>query len=225
METFADRLVSFYETLQLRVNVKDVVVMNPYRDKNILNLNLLFAKKYFTDNNKRIFILGINPGRFGSGVTGVSFTDPVRLENECGIRNDIKKKSELSSVFVYDFINAFGGARIFYKHFFISALCPLGFLKHGKNLNYYDDKKLQAVVEPFIIKTLQQQINLGADLRYCICLGEGKNYSYFNKLNEKYHFFEMIIPLSHPRWIMQYRRKKTDEYIKKYVSVLENLII
>lgn len=224
MLTFADRLLSFYESLQLQINVKDVEVMNPYMDKNIMLLNALFAKKYFSDNTKRIFILGINPGRFGSGVTGISFTDPIRLEKECGIINALKKKPELSSVFVYAFINAFGGADIFYKHFFISALCPLGFLKQGKNLNYYDDKKLQEQSESFIIKTLKQQINIGADINYCVCLGEGKNYSYLNQLNEEYHFFKEIIPLSHPRWVMQYRRKKMDDYIKKYVSVLENLI-
>ena len=38
----------------------------------------------------------------------------------------------------------------FYANYFIGAVCPLGFMKDGKNINYYDDKKLQQAVTPFI---------------------------------------------------------------------------
>jgi hypothetical protein len=40
------------------------------------------------------------------------------------------------------------------------------------------------------------------------------------KLNERYHFFEQIIPLPHPRFIMQYRRKKLDQFIQLYLRRL-----
>lgn len=46
------------------------------------------AFKFFTN------ILGINPGRFGAGTTGIAFIDPIRLENECGINNSFPKKVE-----------------------------------------------------------------------------------------------------------------------------------
>ena len=88
-----------------------------------------FYTKYYSDNNKRILLLGINPGRFGGGVTGIPFTDPVRLEKVCGIKNDFQKKQELSSVFIYEMIEAYGGAEKFYKQFYISAVSPLGFVK------------------------------------------------------------------------------------------------
>ncbi len=39
----------------------------------------------------RYLILGINPGRFGGGITGIPFTDPIRLQNICGIENDFQK--------------------------------------------------------------------------------------------------------------------------------------
>jgi hypothetical protein len=39
-----------------------------------------FYQKYYADNKKRSLIIGINPGRFGAGVTGIPFTDPIRLK-------------------------------------------------------------------------------------------------------------------------------------------------
>jgi len=75
------------------------------------------------------------------GITGIPFTDPVKLE-VLGIANDFQKKRELSSDFVYQMITAFGGANKFYQTFYISAISPLGFTKDEKNLNYYDVKRL-----------------------------------------------------------------------------------
>jgi hypothetical protein len=55
----------------------------------------------------------------------------------------------------------------------------------------------------------------------CFCLGEGENFNYFSRVNERYRFFEEIIPLPHPRWVMQYRRKKIAEYVGSYVEKLK----
>ena len=107
-------------------------------------------------------MLGINPGRLGGGLTGISFTDPVALRTFCGIENEFGLKRELSSEFIYHVIEAYGGPEKFYHDFFISAICPLGFMKGTVNCNYYDDKKLQEAVTPFIRKTFQQQIAIGA---------------------------------------------------------------
>ena len=60
-------------------------------------------------------ILGINPGRHGSGVTGIAFTDTKRLNNDCGISFDEYVTHETSSVFVYEMIKAFGGPEKFYQ--------------------------------------------------------------------------------------------------------------
>ncbi|MFM7856792.1 MAG: hypothetical protein ACKO96_33910 [Flammeovirgaceae bacterium] len=47
--------------------------------------------------------------------------------------------------------------------------------------------------------------------------GEGKNFTYFQKLNQQHRFFESLVPLPHPRFIMQYKLKKLDEYIALYL--------
>ncbi len=164
-------------------------------------------------------ILGINPGRHGGGITGIPFTDPVKLET-LGISNDFQKKRELSADFVYRLVEAFGGAKNSINQFYISAVSPLGFTKNEKNLNYYDLKGLPELLTKFIVECLHRQLTWGLNRQRCFCLGEGENFKFIKKLNDHYHFFEEIIPLPHPRFIMQYRRKKINEFINLYLERL-----
>ena len=166
-------------------------------------------------------IIGINPGRFGGGVTGIPFTDPIRLQINCGINNSWSKKQELSSSFIYEMINAFGGPEVFYNKFYITAVSPLGFTKDNKNLNYYDDKSLENDIKDFVHDCMNRQLQFGINRDVAFCLGDGKNYKYLSKLNEEYNFFDKIIPLSHPRFIMQYKLKKKQEYIAHYLHYLK----
>ena len=118
-------------------------------------------------------------------------------------------------------IEAFGGPDKFYSTFFITAISPLGFTKDGKNLNYYDIKELQQSLEHFIISTINKQLDFGANTKCAICIGGGKNFKFLSELNKQRHFFDLVIPLDHPRFIMQYRRKKLEEYVEKYLNALE----
>ena len=118
-------------------------------------------------------------------------------------------------------IEEYGGVKKFYRNFFISAVCPLGFIKGKLNYNYYDDKKLQNAVTPFIKKTLSQQIEIGARKDALIVIGANKNRKFVESLNKELKFFDKIISLEHPRFIMQYRRKKLQQYLDQYMSVLQ----
>ncbi len=214
---FADKIISFLKSLELNIDLPvEIVVMKPFKDEATMQLCTQFYKKYYSDNNNRRMIIGINPGRFGGGVTGIPFTDPIRLKKECDIENSWAAKQELSSVFVYDVINAFGGAEKFYQQFYITAVSPLGFTSHGRNLNYYDDRDLQNSIKDFVVDCMNKQLEFGIDREIAFCLGDGKNYKYLSKLNEEHKFFNKIIPLSHPRFIMQYKLKKKEEYIQSY---------
>jgi hypothetical protein len=73
---------------------------------------------------------------------------------------------------------------------------------------------------PFIIDSIQKQIDIGFKTDYCICVGGEKNFKFFSQLNEKNKWFKKIIPLPHPRFIMQYRRRYVDKFIEQYLSVL-----
>ena len=220
---FSNNILSFFKNLHLNIELPHhIEVMNPFLDAATMQVCKQFYKKYYSDNSQRRMIIGINPGRFGGGITGIPFTDPIRLKKECGIENNWQPKQELSSVYVYDVINAFGGAEKFYKDFYITSVSPLGFTRHGKNLNYYDDKDLQSGIKDFVVDCMNKQLKFGIERDVAFCLGDGKNYKYLSKLNDEKKFFKKIIPLSHPRFIMQYKLKKKEEYIQSYLAKLKS---
>ncbi len=86
-KTFADRVIEFNQSLDFKGELPEgISIMNPFRGSDaILSVSSAFYKKFYNDPNPRHLILGINPGRFGGGVTGIPFTDTKRLTNECGI--------------------------------------------------------------------------------------------------------------------------------------------
>jgi hypothetical protein len=221
MEAFGDRALQFYSSLASPRVPRGIVVMNPYTEPRVREYVRVFLDKYFSDDRKRVLILGINPGRFGAGVTGVTFTDPVALADECGIENDLPRRRELSSIFIYDVINRLGGPQQFYQRFFLSAICPLGFTRSGVNLNYYDDRRLQRAVTAFIVSSIQQHIAFGGRVDSIVVLGCGRNAKFLERLNDEHHWFKQVVPLDHPRFILQYRRKRLGEYIEKYVNALD----
>ena len=182
MKTFADKVIEFNQQLEFKGELPEGIrIMNPFKEnKAVLSVSSTFYKKYYDDYQTRHLILGINPGRFGSGVTGVPFTDPKRLLEKCDIPFPGPLKHEPSSVFVYDVIDEFGGAEDFYQHFYIHSICPLGFTnatQQGKeiNYNYYDSKELTQAVYDFIVESLQTQIDFGINTDVCFCLWAHKN--------------------------------------------------
>jgi hypothetical protein len=146
---FADRIISFLTSLDYNGPLPEgISVMNPFRDNpGIIPLITQFYRKFYSDDKIRHLILGINPGRFGAGVTGIPFTDTKRLKEKCGLSIKGLETFETSSVFVYEMIEAFGGPLKFYSSFYVSAVSPLGFTSSGErgklvNYNYYDSRKL-----------------------------------------------------------------------------------
>ena len=225
MKTFAEKVINFNKHLDFREALPDgISLMNPFKDdKNILPVSSAFYRKYYSDHASRYLILGINPGRFGAGVTGIPFTDPKRLIEKCGLEFHGELKHEPSSVFVYEVIDAFGGATAFYRKFYINSVCPLGFTATGSagkevNFNYYDNKELTEAVHDFIIWNIRQQISMGINTDVCFCFGTGKNESFLRKLNEENKFFGKIVGLEHPRFVMQYKARSKQFYIDKYIS-------
>lgn len=218
---FAENINEFNRSLKLDIKLPDgVKVMNPFEDTTTVKLAETFYNKYYSDSTRRLLLLGINPGRLGGGITGVPFTDPVKMQENCNIPNDLQKKTEPSAGFIYDMINAYGGPYIFYSKYLIHAVCPLGFMKNGINYNYYDDKALEKAVTPFIIDSLKKILTFNVNTDICYCLGNGKNYKFLKNLNSTHSFFKKVIPLPHPRWIVQYRRKRYYEFIKLYLNEL-----
>jgi hypothetical protein len=225
MGTFAGKVISFCREIEFKGILPDgISIMNPFRNNpDVIRVITEFYFRFYNDNRPRHLILGINPGRFGGGVTGIPFTDTKRLRDKCGINMTGPETFETSSVFVYEMIEEYGGPGKFYSDFYINSICPLGFTaksKTGKelNYNYYDSNDLTNAVRNFSVESILEQIKFGLETDVCFCLGTGKNHKYLLKLNDEFKFFDRIIPLEHPRFIMQYRSKQKAEFINKYVE-------
>ena len=222
MKTWADHLFEFYSSLQPQQKLpNNILWLYPQRSEEVMQVVQKFLQKYFNDTRKRRLFLGINPGRFGAGVTGVNFTAARQLTEECAIEHPFKNGSELSAEFIYAMINAYGGPTKFYQKHFIGSVCPLGFVKGGKNINYYDDKELQVAVTPFIVESIEKQLSFPVDRSHCLCIGGDKNFTYLSALNAQYKWFKEIVPLPHPRFIMQYRRKQIEPFIQIYLDAIK----
>jgi hypothetical protein len=224
--TFADKIIqfnghlSYNHSLPMGFEVVNPFVLNP----ETLQISEAFYHKYYNDHQSRKLILGINPGRNGAGVTGIPFTDTKRLESECGIIMKSVYSHEVSSVFVYEMINAYGGPVQFYKHYFITSAFPLAIVqKNNKNewinANYYDDNQLYEYLKPFMITSLKTQIDFGLDVNEIYVLGK-KNAQFISKLNKEASLFDRLTILEHPRYIQQYKTKQKQIYIDKYLSRL-----
>lgn len=221
--TFASKAIYYFLNLKKDNNLPaQIDVMNPFENPEVKEVIRKFYYKFFNDTNKRIYVLGINPGRFGGGLTGLSFTDPVALKTYCGIENNLGSQAELSSRFVYKFINSFGEPQKFFSRFYLSALYPFAIIKDGKNYNFYDNGDLLDVIKPAIIKSITEQMKFGADTSAVICFGR-KNEKYLKEVNNKLKIFDKIITLDHPRYIMQYKLKQLDKYLEKYNTVFNQL--
>ncbi|MBX2845461.1 MAG: DUF4918 family protein [Saprospiraceae bacterium] len=220
---FGQQVLAFHRELKPNMNLpKNIGWIDAYQASTTLSIFSQFLDKFYSDAGHRTYLFGINPGRFGAGVTGVAFTDPILLEKKCGIDSPFTKKHELSALFIHEMIAAYGGVKAFYKQFYITSLCPLGLIKDGKNYNYYDDAETLRSTLPFVIESINAQIQFGCHRDKAFCLGKGTNFKVFNRLNKENQWFKEIIPLPHPRWVMQYRRKQKIEFIDEYLQKLTN---
>jgi hypothetical protein len=224
--TFAEKAIAFNKSLHYSGDPlpEGINVMNPFKtSENALEISTKFYEKYYNDTNERYIIWGINPGRFGAGLTGIPFTDPKRLQSACNISYEGIMAHEPSSEFVYEVINAFGRCEKFYGRFYINSPSPLGYTFTGKNgkatnYNYYDDINLRRAVKKFMVESMTRLMDMGVRRDVCFCFGCGQNETCLSELNDEYKFFNKLVALEHPRYIMQYKRSSKQAYINKYLE-------
>jgi hypothetical protein len=230
MKTYNLELLNFYKYIQsycfeLPKNIKPI---QTYEGQVLNNLEDFF-EKFYIDSIPRNLILGINPGRKGAGVTGIPFTDSKRLSNLLNKDSDLGPHSyEPSAAFFYRVVDAYGGAKAFYSDFLVSSVSPIGFLRLNSknnwvNYNYYDDSDLYKICKPFIVQSMERLLSLSVNTRKVLCLGSGKNYKILKQLNQEYCWFGQVMPIEHPRYIMQYKSKDIDYFINKYNASLSEI--
>ena len=232
-KTFDQKVIEFNKKLsKISMELPDgFKIINPFNGSQkeiVTEISTAFYKKFYNDYNKRRIILGSSPARRGTAITGVPFEDAAHLQKETGILIDKFYINKSSSGFLYDVIEKYGNCTKFYYDFYMNFVCPLGIVrinKKGKevNCNYYENKKLQEALYPFIIDSIRSQLDFGIDTSVCYCIGSGENFNFLSKVNQEYNFFGSIIPLEHPRFIMQYNSKRKDEFIEKYVNAFQGI--
>ena len=227
-QTIADNVIEFNRSLRYEGALPHgFAVLNPYLDNpETMQVMETFYRRFYNDTNPRRMIIGINPSRHGAGVTGVPFTDTKRLESACGIKMQSAHTHEVSSVFLYDVIDQYGGAKPFYRDFYINSPFPLAIIREtGRgnwvNANYYDDPKLFAAVKEYMIESLRAHIAIGVHTDHAFVLGK-KNLDFINKLNKEAHLFQRFTVLEHPRYVQQYKSKEKQLYIDKYLQSFEH---
>ena len=229
---FADKVLKFTNDLSsVSIDLPDKFkLINPYSGKQqaaVCKITTAFYQKYFDDTKPRRLILGSSPARRGTAMTGVPFEDAKHLQTETGILIDQFYINQSSSNFLYDVMTKYGGSKKFYNAFYLGFVWPLGLASinakgNEVNCNYYENKKVQNLLLPFIVHSLRRQIDFGIDTSVCYCIGSGENYKVLVNINHQYHFFETIVPLEHPRFITQYHPKDHDKYLEKYLNALHH---
>lgn len=205
-------------------------IINPYsgdQKEAVLKTTSIFYQKYFNDLNSRRLILGSSPARRGTAVTGVPFEDAETLQNETGILIDNFHINQSASNFLNELMNRYGGRKRFYGDFYPNFVCPFGLARINSkgnevNCNYYENKKIQKLLFPYMISSIRKQLNFGIDTSICYCIGSGENYKVLTEINQNYHFFKTIISLEHPRFITQYNSINKDMYVEKYLKSLNH---
>ena len=226
MRTFRKQILKFNEDVA-RFNIEsfnsEVKIVNPFVDRaQDVNRRIdEFYLRYYNDTKKRRLILGSTPARQGSAVTGIPFEDVNTLE---GI-SEKKGASKRSVNFLETVIARYGGRDIFYRDFLMNFVCPLSLIKINSkgqevNCNYYESKVLKEKLSGMIVESLMKLSAFPVDNSVAYCIGSGENYKFLSKINEEYRFFDKIIPLEHPRFIMQYHSKEKEMYVKKYMEAL-----
>ncbi|MDR0897048.1 MAG: SMUG2 DNA glycosylase family protein [Oscillospiraceae bacterium] len=169
-----------------------------------------FYHQHYSDTHPRRLILGSSPARRGSAQSGIPFVDDAPRP---------------ASAFLADVIAGCGGEEAFYKQFLMDFLCPLALVRttaqrREVNANYYESTALQQALTPLMLAHLQGLIALGIDRSVCFCIGSGENFRFLSQINAAQGFFERLVPLEHPRFIMQYHAAQRGVYLEKYLRAL-----
>jgi len=77
----SDQIIKYYHKLDKNWDLPSTYsLIYPVNNNETWTIFEQFQNKYFSDQNGRFALFGINPGRFGAGVTEIPFTDPKLLE-------------------------------------------------------------------------------------------------------------------------------------------------
>lgn len=222
-KSFGDFVERFLTTVAIDVDMPPgISVLRPHDSVEVRRIVHVMCERFYRGTRPRLSIWGINPGRLGAGLTGLSFTDPWAVEHDLGIETAITGRREISAEFISNVIRSYGGPKQFYADVYLTAFCPLGFVKDETNINFYDDPTLQHRLTPQMVSWMHQQLEAGIRPDAAIVLGTGALRRFVEDHIRQHVPFTRVVYLEHPRYIMQYKRKSIDEYVGKYIDAIRS---
>ncbi len=169
-----------------------------------------FWKTYYPEGPPRTVICGLNPGRFGAGQSGIPFMDFLSLSQLLpGLH---RLDSERSAGFFFRVVQAYGAAE-FFREFYVTNVASVGFIRHGKNLNYpaLPWQAVEVVERNFLAEMEIVQpariISLGRDVHKTV-----------RKLLGARVECETCLP--HPAWVATYRSASMEEWVARYLAAI-----
>lgn len=222
-KSFASAIASFLTRLAPPALPAGVEVLNPYLEPEIRRVVRSMITKFYVDAPARLSVWGINPGRFGAGLTGLAFTDPWAVVHQLGITTSVAGRREISAEFISDVIDAYGGPAEFYRDIYLGAVSPHGYVRDGVNMNFYDTPELRAAVVPYAVACMKKQIRAGLRTDVAVVLGSGALKQVVEREIRSAVGLDHVVYLEHPRFIMQYRRSQRVAYVDRYVNTFRSL--
>jgi len=168
-----------------------------------------FWRRFYPEELPRRVICGLNPGRFGAGLTGVPFTDFQTLSR--WMPSVEGQDTEPSAQFFAKIVDAIG-VDSFFQRFYVTNVSAVGYVKDGRNLNYHD---LPADALEVVEQNFTEEMRLVAPTRV-VALGKHAYATVKKTLPSDID----ITYLAHPSWIMTYRRRELDAWVQRYVGAL-----
>lgn len=216
-EEYFGSFESFKEKFGSELLSNNVNILSDFLDnkQNIIQ----FHERYIKNSKPKIVLCGINPGRFGAGLTGIPFIDFNSLGKMLPFVESIT--SEKSAGFFFSVIQEFGIVE-FYKNFHVTNLSWYGFCKcnKGSNVNYYD---LRTDIQRYLIDIFVREIEY-INPEVIIPLST-QVYHELRALKESGEIKAEIGPrLNHPSWITTYRSRELSHWRNQYISVLKKYL-
>lgn len=204
-----DRYLTDHHFLRL-LGDDEVCVLSDFV-KNREGINA-FWHKFYGDTIPRVMICGINPGRYGAGMTGIPFIDFMSLSQL--VPGVDRMDSEKSASFFYQVARGFG-VESFFRTFYVSNFSSVGYLRDGKNLNYYDlPHPALKIVERNFIKEIEI-----VQPTHIISLSKEVHQSVRSLLPAS---VDCSLRLPHPSWVVTYRAGEINQWGSRYREVLED---
>lgn len=213
MFNYTENLVKFSnefkEKYQKELESEGISILSNF--ENNLELIKQFREKYIIPNKPKIVLCGINPGRYGAGLTGIPFIDFNSLA--CLLPNIQENKSEKSASFIFSIIKEIGIIE-FFKTFYLTNLSCLGFTKNNKNYNYDQlNTEAQNVLFAFFCNEMKE-IEPSAIIPLSEQVEKDLYKMQFKSLLS--YDIKILKHLPHPSYITTFKRKYEEDFKIEY---------